>query len=204
MEWPGVPSGAMARSGMDRRADPAHVAHVGRAGVRVVALVRDAVGRHVGPEPLGQDRVVAHRPWPGRRTSPRRSCRWPARPPRTVTRKRSRIGLVVGLVVAPDHEPGRRPVRDDVRRRAALADDAVDPGGRAELLAPQADRGEQQDHRVEGVLAAPRIGRGVRLEAREDDVDVLRRERPALDVRCGRTGGTAVPRRGRRTGRRRS
>ena len=44
------------------------------------------------------------------------------------------------------------------------------------------DRGEQQDQRVERVLAAPRVRRGVRLQAREDDVDVLRRERVALDV----------------------
>ena len=78
---------------------------------------------------------------------------------------RSRISLVVGLVVAADHEPGRRPVRDDVGRGAALADDPVDAGGRPELLAPQPDRGEQQDQRVERVLAPPRVGRGVRLEA---------------------------------------
>ena len=51
-----------------------------------------------------------------------------------------------------------------------------------ELLAPQADRREQHDHRVEGVLALPRVGGGVRLEAVEDDVDVLRRERLRLDV----------------------
>ena len=99
-----------------------------------------------------------------------------------IWRKRSRIAAYSDSCRAPDHEPGRGPVRDDVRRRPALADDAVDPRGRMELLAPQADRGEQQDQRVERVLAAPRIGRGVRLEAREHDVDVLRRERVALDV----------------------
>ena len=53
---------------------------------------------------------------------------------------------------------------------------------RLELLAPQPDRGEQQDQRVERVPAAPRIRRRVRLEAGEDDLDVLRRERVALDV----------------------
>ena len=51
-----------------------------------------------------------------------------------------------------------------------------------ELLTPQTHRGEQEDERVERVLAAPRVRRGMRLEARVDDVDVLRRERVALDV----------------------
>ena len=51
-----------------------------------------------------------------------------------------------------------------------------------QLLAPQPDRREQLDHRVERVLALPRIGRGVRLQPVEDDVDVLRGERIALDV----------------------
>ena len=59
---------------------------------------------------------------------------------------------------------------------------AVDPRGRMELLAPQPDRGEQQDQRIERVLAAPRVRRGVRLEPCEDHLDVLRRERIALDV----------------------
>ena len=58
----------------------------------------------------------------------------------------------------------------------------MDAGRRAELLPPQADRGEQQDHRVERVLAPPRVGRRVRLEAGVDDVDVLGRQRLALDV----------------------
>ena len=35
----------------------------------------------------------------------------------------------------------------------------------SQLLAPQPDRGEQQDHRVEGVLAGPRVARRVRLDA---------------------------------------
>ena len=51
-----------------------------------------------------------------------------------------------------------------------------------ELLAPESDRAEQQDHRVERVAALPRVRRGVRLEAVEHHVDVLRGERPALDV----------------------
>ena len=58
----------------------------------------------------------------------------------------------------------------------------MDARGRMELLAPQPDRGEQHDQRIERVLAAPRVRRGVRLQAREDDLDVLRRERMALDV----------------------
>ena len=63
------------------------------------------------------------------------------------------IDLVVGLVGAADHEPGPRPVRDDVRGRAALLDDPVDPAVGRQLLAPQADRDEQRDHRVERVPA---------------------------------------------------
>jgi hypothetical protein len=51
-----------------------------------------------------------------------------------------------------------------------------------ELLAPQPDGAEQLDHRVEGVPAPPRIGRGVGLQAVEDDLDVLRRERDRGDV----------------------
>src|SRR3972149_5998052 len=48
----------------------------------------------------------------------------------------------VGVLVAADHEPRPRPVRDDVGGRAALLDDPVDPGRRAELVAPQSARGE--------------------------------------------------------------
>ena len=59
---------------------------------------------------------------------------------------------------------------------------AVDARRRAELLAPQADRAEQHDHRVERVQAAPRIGRRVRLQAGEHDLVVLGRERVGLDV----------------------
>ncbi len=166
---------------MDGRAHPADVGHVGAAGRRVVAHVLDAVRGHVGPEALGQDRVVAHR-----------------RGPTRVGHLDGRAGghggrlghgregglhlLVVGLIVAAQHEPGRGPVRDDVGRRPALADDAVDPRRRAQLLAPQPDRAEQQDERVERVLALPRVGRGVRLQAAEHDVDVLGRQWPALDV----------------------
>ena len=73
-----------------------------------------------------------------------------------------------------------------------------------QLLAPEADRGEEQDQRVERVLAAPRVGRRMGLEAVEDDVDVLGRERMALDVVAV---ARVVEQRGveaRRTGRRRS
>ena len=90
--------------------------------------------------------------------------------------------LVVGLVRGSEHEPGPGPVRDDVRGGPALLDDPVDAGRRAELLPPQPDRAEQQDHRVERVLAPPRIGRRVGLEAREHDLDVLGGQRPAVDV----------------------
>ena len=58
----------------------------------------------------------------------------------------------------------------------------MDAGVGPELLAPQPDRAEQQDHRVERVPALPRVGRRVGLEAVEDDVDVLGRERLRLDV----------------------
>ena len=92
--------------------------------------------------------------------------------------------LVLGLVVAADHEPGGGTVRDDVGRCPAVADDAVDAGGRPELLAPQADRGEQHDQRVERVLAQPRVGCGMGLQPGEDHLDVLRGERVALHVRA--------------------
>ena len=55
---------------------------------------------------------------------------------------------------------------------------------------------EQQDHRVEGVPALPRVGGRVRLEAVEDDVDVLRGERLRCRRGCDRRGGTAARRRG--------
>ena len=58
----------------------------------------------------------------------------------------------------------------------------MDARRRTELLAPQADRAEQQDHRVQRVLALPRVRRRVGLQPAEDDVDVLRGERMALDV----------------------
>ena len=58
----------------------------------------------------------------------------------------------------------------------------MDPGVGRELLAPEPHGAEQQDHRVERVPALPGIGRGVGLEAVEDDVDILGRERMGLDV----------------------
>ena len=51
-----------------------------------------------------------------------------------------------------------------------------------ELLPPQPDRAEQQDHRVEGVPAPPRIRGRVGLQPVEHDLDVLRRERERADV----------------------
>ena len=51
-----------------------------------------------------------------------------------------------------------------------------------ELLAPQADRGEEQDQRVERVPAHPRLRRGMGLAAVERHVDVLARQEPALDI----------------------
>ncbi len=71
---------------------------------------------------------------------------------------------------------------DDVGRRPALLDDPVDAPVRAELLAPQADRVEQEDERVERVPAHPRLRGRVRLAAVERDVDVLAGEQPALDA----------------------
>ena len=142
--------------GVDRRADPAHVGHVGRAGVRVVALVLDPVGGHVGPEALGQDRVVAHRRGPAREGHldgrvGRERGRLAQRP------EVARIVCVVGLVVATDHEPGRRPVRDDVGGRPALADDPVDASGRSRSCwRHRPTETEEHDQRVEGVLAPPR------------------------------------------------
>ena len=89
---------------------------------------------------------------------------------------------VVHLVGTAHHEPGLRALRDDVCRGPALLDDPVDAGVGVELLPPQADRAEEQDHRVERVLALPWVRGGVGLEAVEDHLDVLRRERVALDV----------------------
>ena len=91
----------------------------------------------------------------------------------------------------------RGPLRDDVRGRPALLDDPVDAGRRAELLAPQPDRAEQQDHRVERVAALPRVRR-----RRAPGGRGTRRRRPptrAASSRrgCGRRGGTAAPRPGR-------
>ena len=57
--------------------------------------------------------------------------------------------------------------------------DAVDAGVGPELLAPQADRVEQQDHRVERVEALPGVRRRVGLAAGEGDLDVLAGQQPA-------------------------
>ena len=51
-----------------------------------------------------------------------------------------------------------------------------------QLLAPQADRHEQGDHRVERVAAVPGLGCRVGLQAGEGDVHVLGREWIDLDV----------------------
>ena len=60
--------------------------------------------------------------------------------------------------------------------------DAVDARLRPQLLAPQPDGAEEQDQRVEGVATLPGIGRGVGLEAREGDLDVLAGERRCVST----------------------
>ncbi len=58
----------------------------------------------------------------------------------------------------------------------------MDAGLGTELLPPQADGRKQHDHRVEGVPALPWVGGRVGLQAVEDHLDVLRRERMRFDV----------------------
>ena len=91
--------------------------------------------------------------------------------------------IVIALIRAPQHEPRRGALRNDVRGGAPLGDDAVHPRISPQLLAPQPHRAEQQHERVEGVLALPRVRRGVGLEPGEGHRHVLGRERRTLDVR---------------------
>ena len=166
---------------MDRGADPTHVGHVRRTGVGIVALIPDAVGGHIRSEAVGQDAVIAHRPGqPGENHLHGRVCR-ERRGLAQVSKARPHRA-VLGFVVAPDHEPGGRPVRDDVGGRAALPDDAVDPSRRPQLLPPQPDRREQQDQRIKCVLPAPRVGRRMRLQPVKDDLGILRGKRMAGHV----------------------
>ena len=164
----------------------------------------DAVGRHLGGEPLAERRVVEHRRRAAREHHLATSSRWPRPRLRPAPRTACRIGAKSASLGRPDHEPPDRPARNDVRRGAALEDDPVDARVRPQLLAPESDAVQQHHHRVEGVEALPRIRGRMRLTARERDVDVLAREEPALDVRPSTRGGTAARRRARRTARRRS
>ena len=57
-------------------------------------------------------------------------------------------------------EAGYAALGDNVRRLTALGDDPVHAGVGPHLLAERGDAVEGQDHRVEGVEAVPRRGRG--------------------------------------------
>ena len=74
------------------------------------------------------------------------------------------------------------PVRDDVRRRAALADDPVDAGVGRSCWRHRPTELNSRIIASSAFLPFHGSDDGVRLEAVEDDVDVLRRERVALDV----------------------
>ena len=89
---------------------------------------------------------------------------------------------VVGLVVAAEHEPGRRALRDDVGGRPALPDDAVDPGVGRSCWRHSPTEVNSRISASSAFLPFHGSDDGVGLEAVEDDVDVLRRERLALDV----------------------
>ena len=92
VEWPAVPSGAIASSGwivgQTQLTLPMSVLPEFGSG----ALVDDPVGGHVGPDPRAWSVVVPlHRRRAAARTSPRRSCRWRAPRPRRARRNRVRI-----------------------------------------------------------------------------------------------------------------
>ena len=120
---------AMARSGWI----------VGQTQLTLAMSVEPDVGSRPGPRsrrppcwrPSGRrGRGCAHR-----RATPENSTstsrRSPARRPRTAGGSGASSLVVERLVVAPDHEPGPGPVRDDVGGGAALVDDPVDAAVRS-------------------------------------------------------------------------
>ena len=77
-------------------------------------------------------------------------------------------------------------MRHDVRRVAAVRDDAVDARVLLDVLAHRVDAGEEFDDAVEGVRAVVGIAGGVRGLAVEHEVD----------VRDGEAGAAGILRRG--------
>ena len=107
IEWPGVPSGAIERSGwivgqtqltLAMSVLPAFGSSPWSAMPYAADVARNRIGHRA--------RVVASSSSRRPRTSPRRSCRSRAPRPRTARRKRVLHRLVVRLVVAAEHEPG--------------------------------------------------------------------------------------------------
>ena len=188
---------------MDRRADPADVAHVGRCRRGVDARSTIPCAAMFARNRSARRRCSSsssRRP----RTRPRRSCRSRARRASHIARKRSRIDLVVRLVGAAEHEPADGAVRDDVRGRAALEDDPVDARVGWSCWRHRPIEVNSSDQRIERVLALHGSDAACAWSPVNDDVDVLRSERVALDVVLVAWVDTAGRRRAPRTGRRRS
>ena len=157
------------------------VPHVAAAEVRIRRAGLDPVGAEVPRERGDERHVVLHRRRAAREDRlagrPGRERRSGDEVPEPVVHLRE-----VRLVGGPDHEPADGAVGDDVRRGAALDDDPVHARVRAQLLAPEPDRLEEEQERVERVPAHPRVGGGMRRPPGEHDVDVLAREQADLHV----------------------
>ncbi len=177
-------------AGFNRGDDVTDIAPIGRAGpvlgsrlgqgeADVVEVALDptrqrVVGDHVVGRTLGQHVVQL------RSSDQRRPLRDAAHLGDELVHVSQRLGA--------DQEITGREVRDDVRRIAALGDDAVDAGVRSNMLPQRVDPVERFDQGVEGVDPIVRIGCRVRGLAAELDPHRLAGERLAapLDGWAGR------------------
>ena len=171
---------------IQRRADVADVADVGRAGAgpgvieRVVRLepLRAQVGLAEPRERRRREKIVQRRV---RLRDSQRRARHQRRALCDVLDLLNDFVEIGALLGAHKEFRGGR-FRDDVRRRAAVRDDAVHADVGTDVLAQRVDAGEQELHRVERVDAVPGGGGGVGRPAAVGKLEAVHGERPAGGV----------------------
>src|SRR5690349_1863193 len=90
----------------------------------------------------------------------------------------SKLSRTSQPVARPDQKFAAGPLRDDIGRRAALLEKAVQPSAFLHLLAQQTDAVVGEDEGIQRVDAFLGVARGMRRAADELEVHVGHRQRP--------------------------